>query len=447
FFMNLALMPFEDAAYLEVLAHEFQHMIHQNEQPGSAIWFNEGASQLAADLNGYVDHGFPRSYLSDTDLQLTSWSGAPTRSTRHYGASHLFMRYIYAQYAGEAQMRPLMRANAGNKLEAFVALAAPTHPDLTDFGQIVANWAVANLIDNPTVADGRYSYDTGHALPNLLFQRVRPMDVRLGQHSATLAQFGAAYLELPANASRVTFAGEPVVPLVGAQPMGQHAWWSFYGDDSIATLTRAFDLRDLATATLQFDTWYEIENDYDYAFVTVSTDGGQTWMTLPGNLTTDHDPQGVNYGFGLTGMSGHPDADLDSNVRGTWVEERMDLTPYTGQEVLVRFWQINDQALEGSGIMFDNIAIPELEFFDDAENDAAKWEAEGFVRVSGTLPQQWEVRLVRTSADGQVRVEHLSVDHDRTMHAEIAPGERAVLVVVPTTPHTLERASYRVVVE
>ncbi|PDW03794.1 immune inhibitor A domain-containing protein [Candidatus Viridilinea mediisalina] len=447
FFMNIALMPFEDPKYLDVLAHEFQHMIHQHEQPGSAIWFNEGASQLASDLNGYVHHSFPLLYLANPDVQLTSWRSGPGRSGGHYGAAHLFMRYIYAQYAGEAQIRPLIRANAGKNLEAFVTLAAQTHPDIQSFGTLVANWAVANLIDDPEVGDGRYTYATGHELPNLLTQRIRPVPVALGRHPGSLAQFGAAYMELPNNASHVSFEGASLVPLVGAQPLGQSAWWSFYGDDSVATLTGAFDLRELERATLQFDAWYEIELDYDYAFVSVSTDDGLTWETLPGTLTTDYDPQGVNYGFGITGISGHPGADLDDHVRGIWVEERMDLTPYVGQEILLRFWQINDQALEGAGIMLDNIAIPELDFLDDAESDAAGWAADGFVRVSGELPQQWEVRLVRRPANGLMQVENLEVAADGSAEAQLQPDERAVLVLVPTTPHTQERASYVVLVE
>jgi immune inhibitor A len=447
FFMNIDLMPFESPTYLEVLAHEFQHMIHQHQQPGSAIWFNEGTSQLASDLNGYVQDGLPLIYLTDTDLQLTGWSSDPGRSGGHYGAAHLFTRYIYAQYAGEEQIRPLIQANAGKNLDAFVELAAPTRPDLNDFGQIVADWAVANLLDDPSIGDGRYTYATGHELPSLLPQRARPARIARGATPGTLAQFGAAYLELPAGATTLNFEGGASVPLVGAPPRGHHSWWSFYGDDSVATLTRAFDLRELQTATLRFAAWYEIEIDYDYAFVTVSTDGGQTWETLPGSLTSDYDPQGVNYGFGITGISGHPGSDLHDGPRGLWVEEQMDLSAYAGQEILLRFWQINDQALEGAGIMLDDISIAELGFTDDAESDDAGWQAEGFVRVPGELPQRWELRLVRTAPGGQVSVEALPVNPDGAASAALGPGEQAVLVVVPTTPHTGERASYRLTVE
>jgi len=446
FFMNLALMPFDSPTYQEVLAHEFQHMIHQHQQAGSAIWFNEGASQLSADLNGFIEHDLPLLYLYDPDVQLTGWSSSPERSGSHYGAAHLFMRYIYAQYAGEEQIRPLITANAGKNLDAFVELATAERPDISSFAQLVADWAVANLVDDPEVADGRYTYATGHELPSLLPMRTQPTLLPNGQSSGTLAQFGVAYLQLPAGTTELTFRGATRVNLVGASTRGRYSWWSDRGDDSVATLTRAFDLRGLAQATLRFTTWYELERDYDYAFVTVSTDGGQTWETLPGKFTTDRDPQGVNYGFGMTGVSGEPGYDILEGPRGSWIEEQMDLTPYVGQEILLRFWQINDQALEGSGMLLDAISIPELGFSDDVETPDGGWQAEGFVRVPATLPQQWELRLVRTASDGRVRVEPLPVDSRGNANIDAPADETLVLVVVPATPHTSERADYTITV-
>lgn len=446
FFMNLALMPFDSPTYQEVLAHEFQHMIHQHQQAGSAIWFNEGASQLSADLNGFVEHDLPLLYLYDPDIQLTGWSSSPDRSGGHYGAAHLFMRYIYAQYAGEEQIRPLITASAGKNLDAFVELATTVRPDIRSFDQIVADWAVANLIDDPDIADGRYTYATGHELPDLLPMRAQPTLLPSGQTSGTLAQFGVAYLQLPTGTTNLTFRGATRVNLVGAPTRGRYSWWSARGDDSVATLTRVFDLRGLSQATLRFTTWYELERNYDYAFVTVSTDGGQTWETLPGKLTTDHDPQGVNYGFGITGVSGEPDYDILEGPRGIWSEEQMDLTPYVGQEILLRFWQINDQALEGPGMLIDEISLPELGFYDDVETQDGGWQAEGFVRVPATLPQHWELRLVRTRSDGGVRVETLPVDPRGNASITTSVDETVVLVVVPTTPHTGERADYTITV-
>lgn len=446
FFMNIELMPFDSNTYLDVLAHEFQHMIHQNEQPGSALWLNEGMSQLAEDLNGFQSEGFIPVYLRNTDLQLTGWGFAPGQSGAHYGAAHLFMRYMYAQYAGEEQLRPLIRANAGNNLEAFVALASPIRPDITHFRQLMADWAVANLINDPRVADGRYTYDTGTELSNLLPATVRPTSID-NRYSDDIVQFGVDYLALPRNTRTVTFRGDQTVRIAGQMPRGRYAWWSNRSDDSVATLTRAVDLRGVNTATLTFDTWFEIEDDYDYAFVTVSTDGGQTWETLPGRWTTDYDPQGVNYGHGLTGVSGRPEANVEDGLRGRWVTEQMELTPFAGQEILLRFWSINDQGVHAPGILIDNIAIPEIGFRDDVEAGTGDWEAAGFVRIDGDLPQLWELRLVRTAADGQMSVDVVAPDTDGVATATLNPGERGVLVVIAVTPHTSERARYEVISE
>ncbi|NJN17154.1 MAG: hypothetical protein HC822_13200 [Oscillochloris sp.] len=444
FFMNIALMPFDDLTYLDVLAHEFQHMIHQNEQPNSATWFNEGASQLSEDLNGYFNNGFTLSYLFDPDVQLTGWAVGPGQAGPHYGAAHLFLRYIYAQYAGEAQLRPLVQADAGDNLDAFVALARQTRPEISDFGQIMADWAVANLIDDPEVGDGRYSYATGHELPSLLPINAQAVVVDR-EVRGSVAQFGVDYLELPAGTATIEFQGDTTIGLTAEPPRDTYAWWSNRSDDSIASLTRPLDLRNLDRATLEFDTWYEIENNYDYAFVTVSTDGGATWETLPGSLTTSEDPQGVNYGYGITGVSGAPGAKVEDGVRGRWVTERMDLTPYAGNEILLRFWHITDQGFNAPGMLIDNIRVPELNFSDDVESGAGEWQAEGFVRVDGDLAQQWQLRLVRIAADGTISVEALAVADDGRAEANLADGERGVLVVTATTPYTSERANYTLV--
>ena len=54
---------------------------------------------------------------------------------------------------------------------------------------------------------------------------------------------------------------------------------------------------DLSGATGQaifsFDAYWDIEEDWDYGFFEVSTDGGATWTTLPDmdGILTRHEPQ------------------------------------------------------------------------------------------------------------------------------------------------------------
>jgi hypothetical protein len=432
FYMNISAAPPGQPSYLDVLTHEFQHMIHWNEQRASATWFDEACATLAEDLNGFISHSFASVYLYTPDTQLTAWGESPGASSAHYGASNLFLRYIYAHYADESGLSDLLRANAGNNLDAFVELAAQTRPDIADFGDLAADWMLANLLDDASLADGRYSYNPSATGLDLLPDTVQPPVLNEASGHQQVQQFGADYFTLPsaAEARTLTFRGSTTVPIVGVQPQGSHAWWSQRGDNRVATLTRAFDLRDLEQATLTYDLWYEIEQGYDYAFASISADGGTTWDTLPGEHTTTDDPHGLNYGHGFSGTS------------GAWVRETHDLAAYVGQEVLLRFWYVTDEGFNAPGLLLDNISIPELGYTDTVDDAATDWHAEGFVRVDGTLVQQWEVRLVRTAADEQVRIEPLAVDAQGNAQATLEPGEQGVLLVTATTPHTTEPASY-----
>jgi bacillopeptidase F (M6 metalloprotease family) len=49
-------------------------------------------------------------------------------------------------------------------------------------------------------------------------------------------------------------------------------------------------MRSLEQATLRFNTWFEIEEGWDYGYVAASTDGGATWTALRGDHTTASNP-------------------------------------------------------------------------------------------------------------------------------------------------------------
>jgi immune inhibitor A len=422
---------FGSPSYSLTLAHEFQHMIEANAAPNSASWFNEGMSTLSQDLNGYVTQSYAAAYLPDPDLQLTDWS---VLAAAHYGASQLFLRYFHEQYAGDGRLRELIGADAGNNLGAFVAMAARKHPDVKSFADLYADWAVANIVNDPAVGDGRYAYQ-------LLPERPALTEPQASE-TTTVSQFGVDYYGELQGPMTFSFDGGDTVGLTGTTPReGRFAWWSNRADDSAATLTRAFDLRGVTQATLQFATWYEIELNYDYAFVGVSTDGGKTWTTLKGNTTTDDDPQGQNFGNGLTGISGSPGVESDQGTRGQWIKEQMDLTPFAGQQILLRFWLIQDTAVNEPGMLVDEIRIPELGYRDGGEDGDAGWLATGFARTTGELPQTWALRLVRSNGSGTT-VEPVPVDAEGRASVQLGDGERGTLAVIGTTSLTTEPAAY-----
>lgn len=158
---------------------------------------------------------------------------------------------------------------------------------------------------------------------------------------------------------------------------GMYEWWSGAGDNLSHALTRPVDLRGAATATLQFWAWYDIEAGWDYGSVQVSTDGGQTWTAIPGNITTTDDPYGQNPGHGITGTS------------DGWVPAEFDLSAYAGQSIVLRFHYWTDGAVQGRGFLIDDIAVPELGFADDAESGENGWVAQGWSRFQGTEVREY----------------------------------------------------------
>src|SRR3972149_11202856 len=68
---------------------------------------------------------------------------------------------------------------------------------------------------------------------------------------------------------------------------------------------------------------------WDYAYLEVSDDGGATWSIVETPSGTSEDPSGNSYGWGYNAFSG-------GGSSGEWIEERVDLSPYAGKEILVR---------------------------------------------------------------------------------------------------------------
>jgi hypothetical protein len=84
-----------------------------------------------------------------------------------------------------------------------------------------------------------------------------------------------------------------------------------------------------------------------------------------------------------------------------WLTQQVDLSPYAGQEVWVRFEYLSLPDRENHGIAVDNIAIPEIGFLDDAESGIPGWTLSGWQQTDNQVAQQFLVQ-VATSA-GSVR--------------------------------------------
>jgi len=435
FYINIENVRVNSDFYNGVLAHEFQHMIHWYNDRNEETWLNEGFSELASFLNGYDVGGSEYMFAERPDTQLNSWPEGPGTAGPNYGAGYLFTSYFLDRFGREAT-----KALVAHDENGFAAVDAV----LSDLGvgltheELFADWIIANLLDDPDIYDGRYGYHEIDPPTPRMNARFGPSDYPLVRET-TVHQYGTDYIEVQGDQPLLfSFSGSTQVGLMNTQAhSGQYLWWSNRGDDSDMTLTHAFDLSGVQNATLEFWCWYDIEEDWDYAYVEVSTDGGQTWQILATPSGTPSNPNGNSFGWAYTGRSGGGD-------EAEWIHEQVDLSPYAGQKVLVRFEYITDDAVNRPGFVLDDVTIPEIGYFSDFETDDGGWEPAGFIRHANVLPQRWLLQLVLFGP--QTTVQRLELDADQAGQWEIPLGgetHRAVIAVSALAPVTTEPASYR----
>jgi immune inhibitor A len=418
--------------YDSILAHEFQHMIHWHVDPNEETWVNEGCAQTAETLNGFGASIY--SFLNEPDTQLTAWADQIEEAAPYYDASHLFI-YYFAERFGPGLMRELTATQADG-MEGIDEVLQTNGLGLTS-EDVFRDWLIANFLNDTSLGDGRFGY-TGLALSGPVAidhtQRRYP-----DSRASTVHQYAADYIELEQGSGNlvVDFAGSTQVKLVDNEPHGgRYEWWSNRGDVSDMTLTRDFNFSGLDTVTLDFWTWYNIEDDYDYAYLEVSTDGGKKWDILPGAHTSDTNPYGGNFGHGYTGTSG-------GGERPVWIQESVDLSAYAGQEAMIRFEYVTDDSYNDPGFCIDDISIPELAYVYDAESDGG-WQPEGFLRSTNVLPQEWIVQVIIFGKETNVEEMQLTEGQEGRMVISRFGTEvdGALLVVSAVAPATTQEASY-----
>lgn len=426
-YVNTLATRFASEGIYSVLAHELCHMIQFNTRKRSVVWFNEGQAQLCERF-ATIGNGFDQLFLRQPDTQLNDWSDLDKDATLHYGGSLLFLEFLRQHAGGDDLIRALLAHGVDTPLDIDAVLVARGQPGME---QQFADFAAANALigaDPPA----RYAYSGGRLAP-----AAPAAQDRLGSGSelrATVHEYGTRYVALPAGATHVSFSGATTQRIIPTDPhSGTFLWWSDRVDGLDSTLTREVDLRGVTKATLSFWSWFDIEPDFDYGYVEVSTDG-QHWTALRTEATTSDDPNGNNLGNGMTGRSG-------GGQKPSWVQQTADLSPYAGGKVALRFEYVTDGALNFNGLAIDDIAIPEIGWTDDAETPGG-WTASGFLRSSNQVQQRYLVQLIRFSDPPTVTTRvvsggRLELDVDAT-------GDRKppILAVSGLAPRSTETAAF-----
>ena len=423
FFMNSLFLNVGDDTYAGVLAHEFFHMIQFAHDYNEETWVNEGMADVAAVVNGFGDvvEGHIDAYEGAPDNHLFDWG----QLLEDYGQSFLFFDYLFNHYGspelesterleayglaklltntvpdGAAGITKVLKARSDALLSELPAYYGPK----SNFKKVFKDYLVANRIDKPEASKGQFGYAN---------RDVQVATAGTGDSSppdSTVNHYAGEYYEVPSDGTFTATLQNPiaVIPASEGQPPPENGFfaWSNRGDELISYLQRGADLTDATAPSLQFKHWYQIEPDWDYAYVRVSRDQGNTWefVNTSGCGGTATDPNGNNRAItesgGITGSS------------DGWEDCSLDLTPFAGGPVLIRFEYDTDQAVSEAGYAVDNVKLVDGDTkiwrTTKFEKRARAWKFGGdglkkWMRLRPLAPNKPLVQIVGVSDDLVIR--------------------------------------------
>jgi immune inhibitor A len=411
-----------------ITAHEFQHMIRANVDQNEDGWMDEGFSTFTEWYLGDNNLGFVDQYLFNPNVQLNTWTEDGNTSA-DYGASQLWVTYLYERFGVEGLQA--LSADPANGLYGVDNLVAEYG---TDANTVFADWIVANyLVDPKRTNNPVYGYTQLRGLSGVgtvVYDTLPVEDIR------SIRQYAAQYIRVEDLGDASSLTLEVTAPgTVGLAPTKSPSatplWYSNRGDDSNTHLTIPLDLTTMQSPVLNYDVWYHIENLWDYGYTMVSTDDGATWDILFTPEMTDENPHFNGYGFGYTGRS------------SSWVSEQIDLSNYAGQNVLLRFEMIYDDAVNQPGMFIDYIALvddtTQQAMYNDFSDPAlmTDFQAAGWLLTDNRLPQSVWVQAIQESGGEATVTRWLHTGGTETYPLPLASNASRVTVALsPFAPTT-----------
>jgi len=380
--------PARPFLYEGVFAHEYQHLLEYYEDPDENSWLNEGLSDWAQTLTGYVDPSLP---ITDQDFDshvqcflghlgtetpvnpnprrggpensLTAWQDqGPDEILCDYGAAYTIMEYLHGRY-GDDFMTKLHKGDRTGLKSLGSLLAAEGDDTAAD---IVHSWAATVALDGviddgaalngaseadytaPTL-DATINWDETHAYS-------KPGAPPNGSDYVRLRDAAGEYLDA-SQIDEVAFDGAsalgplPVQWRVNNKPP-QHdskALYSGSGTNFDRTIVRRVYVRK-KNPTVSFKTKWNTEIGWDFGFVQVSTDGGKTYQSLRNADTTSvTDPGAIPIvKQNVPGFTGNSEG---------WKKETFNLEKYAGQNILLSFRYVTDSGVDLPGWWIDDVKM------------------------------------------------------------------------------------------
>ena len=414
--------------YEGTVAHELEHLIHNDHDSDEVSWVDEGMADLAEYLNGFGHpDGHVVYYLAFHRTPLTVWGGG----LEDYGASYLFQLYLLENFGTKKPdgtwSNSWTRTEIDEQANSIAGVEAATGESFND---LYDAWILANYVDDPTLA-GAGGFPIGYNeidLNPFVSTAYSPWSIRRAitdiygsDHHGNLpinryyGGYVSGTVEWPVGAL------PPYTPLYGTykgMEPEMNVWLRGEAASGVAPYSGTYEVasgggnmltdRMLALnvpvgGTLTFWTWYDIEEEWDYGFVEVSTDGGTTWAPIPGNITRySENPNGSTaWANSLVGGQASTDTAITGSSNG-WVLAQFTLP--AGSGVLVRFSYYTDEAVNGQGWFIDDVSVDG--FSDDFEAGTGNWDLGGWTWTTGLFDNDWLAAFVNPVYD-QGKFDHL----------------------------------------
>ncbi|HEU4354809.1 MAG TPA: peptidase M6 [Actinomycetota bacterium] len=465
--------PARPNLYEGTFAHEYQHLLEAYEDWDEVAWVNEGLSMYAEPATGYGDWtlsvndvGFEGSVqcflghiVKATPVNVFPFPGGPENSLTawgdqtddqseilcDYGAAGTFVGYL-AQQFGEPFVSKLHR-NARPGLRGLQFLLNKFEDGL-DAGTVIDRWAAMVAIDK-WLDQGANLVGTGEQKFQLdLIRGAVNWSTDQAYENPGAPPNGSDYVRfrnglgefLPLSALRnIGFDGVSELPAMPVEwtvdeAEGSPAPSLYSGDGD--NLDRAIIQEvDVGAGVLTFDTSWNTEAGYDYAYVQVSTDAGETYDSV-----SCDDSVPAPLGVGFDGSS------------GGWVSETCDLSPWAGQTVLLSFRYVTDGGVIEPGFWVDDVDVDGTALTDGSTLDG--WssmteinptDAAFTVRLLGYNADGGRVHLAKLVLDGKNdgSMTASEIDHALGKHGDLAA---AIVTFHEPTELALQTASYTLTV-
>jgi hypothetical protein len=184
------------------------------------------------------------------------------------------------------------------------------------------------------------------------------------------------------------------LPAIPSSPLDNPVLFS--GNDPNTDASLVFEATVPAeNPLLTYNTVYNLEQNFDYGYTLISTDGGKTYESLTNALTVE----GPN-GYGLTGASPVPTPQV------------FDLSKYAGQNVLIAFRYVSDPLINNGGWAVDDVQLGGKVISDGTSTDIFRT----MTQVSPLPVNDWSLQLVGIDeVTNRIKVFRFSGKYDVTL--------------------------------